>query len=124
DTDIALKIAAAYDPGELGFAARVRREARIGYLLGRLPGIVRCLDWGTAAGGAPGDDAAAGEGDIDDLATVGIPGRASPRKRAIDDSTLFMALDLVEGATTLDVTNGPREQRLHRLVAAAARVGL
>lgn len=25
----------------------MRREARIGYVLGRLPGIVRCLDWGS-----------------------------------------------------------------------------
>jgi hypothetical protein len=59
-----------------------------------------------------------------DTGTVAIPGRGSPRRRVVDDRALFMALDLVEGATPLDLTRGSREQALRGLVVAASRVGL
>ncbi len=97
DLDIALKVAAPELGEREGFAARVRREARIGYLLGKLPGIVRCLDWGTlpAHGGDP-----------------------------FSSGGLYMVLELVDGASPLDLKVGTREQVLQRLLTAASRVGL
>lgn len=89
DSDIALKVAAPDLGDEGAFAARVRREAKIGYVLGKLPGIVRCLDWGTLPAGG-----------------------------------LFMTLELVEGASPLDLLSGSRSQVLQRLVVAATRVGM
>ena len=44
---IALKVAELSDPG----SARFRREARVGYLLGKAPGFVRALDWGEFGAG-------------------------------------------------------------------------
>ncbi|MBX3472081.1 MAG: FHA domain-containing protein [Planctomycetes bacterium] len=48
--DVALKVARSHEADQEAFGARVRREARIGFVLGKQPGIVRCLDWGALDG--------------------------------------------------------------------------
>jgi hypothetical protein len=91
DVDVALKSAPPLGPsGHEAFKARVKREAKIGFMLGKVPGIVRCLDWGT------------------------LP----------DGKSLFMVLELVEGARPLDVDTGPLDVRLRRLLTAASRVAV
>lgn len=85
---VALKVATLSGGVYELFRARVQREARIGYLLGRSEGLVRALDWG----------------------------EITPRE------TLFVVMDLVEGARPLDICRGEREERLRILLAAATLV--
>lgn len=44
--DVALKVASFTGEAFADFQARFRREARIGFLLGQEPGVVRAVDWG------------------------------------------------------------------------------
>ena len=86
---VALKVAAASGVAQEEFRARFQREARIGHLLGRRPGFVRALDWGSF-----------GEGGV----------------------CLYLALDFVAGARTLELVDGPLPERLARLLAGARLV--
>ena len=84
---VAIKVI-AYDDVES--RARLRREARIGNLLGAdIQGVVRCLEWGE------------------------LPERG-----------LYIVQDIVDEAEPLDLTKGPREDRLRRLREAAELVAL
>lgn len=90
--DIALKVASPYGPADDGaFGARIQREAKIGFVLGRTPGIVRCLDWGS------------------------LPGTGR---------SLFMVLELIDGASPLELTKGGPAHVIRRLLTAAARVAV
>jgi hypothetical protein len=83
---VALKLA-AYG-GNQEFLRRFEREAKIGNKLGKLPGVVRALDWGQVG----------------------------------DGQRVYLAMDLVDGARSLDLKTGTLEERLARLRQAASVV--
>jgi serine/threonine protein kinase len=87
ECEVALKITAAAGPVYEITKQRFMREARLGNLLGRAPGLVRVLDYGELEGG-----------------------------------WLFLVMDLVVGATSLDLEAGSVEERLDRLEEAAELV--
>jgi eukaryotic-like serine/threonine-protein kinase len=87
-TQVAVKIAQPPTQALEEFRARFKREAQLGYTLGRQSGFVRAFDWGSCG------------------------------KRG-----LFLAMDLVEGARSLDIKRGTLTERLNRLEEASRIVG-